>query len=155
MLANSVSHTHVGKQTFLNSLLVVLFFTQGLFARDIRLIWIPNSEHDLAGYNIYYGEASRQYEWIFDVGDTTQFTIGLDDTTSYYFAATAYDTAGNESGFSNEVHTDSLNVLYLTAPVFEIEILEMLDINDDREIDQRDWYQWNQLIKEYWGRSVK
>jgi hypothetical protein len=38
------------------------------------------------------------------VGPVTHHTLfGLDDYTTYYFAATAYDSNGNESGFSNEV----------------------------------------------------
>ena len=59
---------------------------------------------DLAGYKLYTGNGSRSYQQSVDVGNLTNYTLdSLNDGTTYYFAATAYDTAGMESGFSNEV----------------------------------------------------
>ena len=59
---------------------------------------------DLAGYKIYYGTASRSYSQIIDVGNVTTSTISsLNNGATYYFAVTAYDALGIESGYSNEV----------------------------------------------------
>ena len=68
------------------------------------LSWSPNPERDLAGYRVYYGAASRTYGPPVDVGNATTFKLSnLAVGVTYYFTITAYDTAGNESGFSNEV----------------------------------------------------
>lgn len=89
-------------------------------AAEVTLAWDANTETDLAGYNIYYdtdasGEPydgtgidqgdSRIPVPLADLDDPAAPTIkltGLVDGT-YRFAATAYDSNGNESGFSNEV----------------------------------------------------
>lgn len=70
----------------------------------VIISWNANSEADLAGYRIYYGNASRNYHTQRDVGGTTEITIpDLTDNVPYYFAVTAYDTANNESSYSEEV----------------------------------------------------
>ena len=75
-----------------------------LFAGSVTVSWNPNSETDLAGYKIYYGTQSRNYDKTIDVGNTTSYRItNLSDGLTYYFAVTAYDTANNESDFSEEV----------------------------------------------------
>ncbi len=59
---------------------------------------------DLAGYQLYYGQSSRNYQSTIDVGNQTSYTLsGLEAGQTYYFAVTAYDTFRNESDFSNEV----------------------------------------------------
>jgi hypothetical protein len=69
------------------------------------LTWDPNSESTLKGYKIYYGSTSSgSYTSSVDVGNKTTYTVSnLDSSKTYYFAATAYDAGGNESGYSNEV----------------------------------------------------
>ena len=68
------------------------------------LEWDPNSEPDLAGYKLHYGLASRSYDTTVDVGNRTTYTItNLEVGETYYIAATAYNTSGLESGYSNEV----------------------------------------------------
>src|SRR3989344_2041700 len=58
---------------------------------------------DLGGYRLYYGTASGNYGSVIDAGNVITHTVtGLSNGT-YYFVVTAYDTSGNESGFSNEV----------------------------------------------------
>jgi hypothetical protein len=67
------------------------------------LSWDPNTESDLAGYKVYVGTASQSYGPPTDVGKVTSFkVINLLPGKTYYFAVTAYDTSGNESGYSNE-----------------------------------------------------
>ncbi|MFQ5638814.1 MAG: FlgD immunoglobulin-like domain containing protein [bacterium] len=67
--------------------------------------WDANTENDLAGYKVYYGDSPNgNYPDIIDVGNVTSITIdNLTEGTTYYFVVTAYDVSGNESGFSQEV----------------------------------------------------
>lgn len=77
-----------------------------LMSRDGGLSWDANTEPDLAGYRVYVGSASGQYGAPKDVGNVTQVSreaLALPDGV-YFAAVTAYDQAGNESGFSNEVN---------------------------------------------------
>jgi len=80
-----------------------IFFSANAFAGDAKLTWSANTEPDLAGYRVYFGTASRTYGPSINVGKVTTYTLtGLANQT-YFFAITAYDTAGNESTFSAEV----------------------------------------------------
>ncbi len=86
-------------------LFLSLLFSSTDSAAQIRLAWNPNAESDLAGYLLHYGTASRTYGAPIDVGDATSYTVnGLTPGVRYYFALTAYDTAFNESAFSNEIY---------------------------------------------------
>jgi hypothetical protein len=68
---------------------------------------------DLAGWRLYYGTASGVYDKsiVFDYTGTpsdtyTRDTVIISETgqeITYYFVLTAFDSSGNESGFSNEV----------------------------------------------------
>ena len=79
-------------------------FNQKNCLNCVTLSWNPNSEPDLGGYKIYYGTKSRKYEMPIDVENSTVYTLsGLEKGTIYYFAVTAYDLSGNESGFSEEI----------------------------------------------------
>ena len=71
---------------------------------QVTLQWDPTTEPDLVeGYNIYYGVSSGDYPHVVDAGNTEICTLGLRPGETYYFAATAYNTAGLESSYSNEV----------------------------------------------------
>ena len=84
--------------------LSVLFYSNLVSAAEVALAWDANTDPDVAGYMIYYGFATRAYDYVVDVGDQTTFTLsGLEDGHTYYFAVTAYDTEDLESDFSNEV----------------------------------------------------
>ncbi len=70
------------------------------------LTWNANTEGDLAGYKVYRGTSSGTYGAPIATlqGNITSYVAtGLEIGTTYYFAVTAYDTAGNESLYSNEV----------------------------------------------------
>ena len=68
------------------------------------MAWDANSEPDLAGYKVYYGTSSRNYATSRDAGKVYSYTIAdLQEGTTFYIAATAYDRYGNESAFSQEV----------------------------------------------------
>lgn len=85
--------------------LLFLFVTTSLFGAQVKLSWNPNSESDLAGYKVYWGTASGSYSKSVDVDNETSYTTitGLSHEVEYFFAVTAYDLTGNESGYSNEV----------------------------------------------------
>jgi hypothetical protein len=71
------------------------------------LSWSLNSESDLAGYKVYVGTAPGLYTYPgspFVVGLTGNYTInGLPSGQTYYFAVSAFDSSGSESGLSSEV----------------------------------------------------
>jgi hypothetical protein len=72
-------------------------------AASIRLAWDPSPEPLVTGYRLYYGITSGVYAVVVDAGNRTDFTVtGLTAGVTYYFSATAYTGAGDESTFSNE-----------------------------------------------------
>ena len=86
-------------------------------AGQVVLSWDANTDPDLAGYKVYYGTASGTYGTPVNVGNVTTYTVtGLADGQKYYFAATAFDTLGSESGYSNEV-------VYTTATLAKINLV--------------------------------
>lgn len=94
----------IRRKTFLSCLLAVVLFPVLGWAADVRLAWQPNTEIDLAGYKIHYGTASGSYTASVDVGKVSAATISnLFEGTTYYFSASAYNTAALSSGYSNEV----------------------------------------------------
>jgi hypothetical protein len=73
-------------------------------AAQVSLSWARSTGANVAGYKMHYGNYSGHYQYTVDVGNSNSCTIsGLDEGTTYYFSATAYDTQQNESGYSNEV----------------------------------------------------
>jgi fibronectin type 3 domain-containing protein len=81
-----------------------LLFSKVGLAAHIRLAWDPNTESDLAGYRIYYGTGPGSYTGSVDVGNVTSCTLtGLKKGETQYFAVTAYNSSGSESGYSSEV----------------------------------------------------
>lgn len=85
-------------------LCLFIAMARDLQATDVLLSWSANTEADLAGYKAYYGLASRSYGGGIPVAANQTGTLltGLGSGT-YYFAVTAYDTAGLESEYSTEV----------------------------------------------------
>ena len=85
------------------SLLVASLF-QGMAAQSATLAWDRNSEPDIASYKLYYSTQSGGPSQSLDVGNVTTSTVSsLNDETTYFFTATAVNTAGIESQPSNEV----------------------------------------------------
>lgn len=99
-----------------------LFVAGNASAGTAMLSWNPPTQNmdgtpltDLAGYKIYWGTESGNYTNNINVsrcvgcstplGTEKEFecVAGFSPGVTYYFAATAYDTSGNESPFSNEV----------------------------------------------------
>ncbi len=83
-------------------------------AGDLNVSWDPST--DATGYRIHYGPNPSQYDNSFDVGNATQTSLDtLGDCMTWYFAATAYNAAG-ESGYSEEVASWSRPVLEQASP---------------------------------------
>jgi len=71
---------------------------------SLKIKWDANTESDLKGYKIHFGTQSRNYDKVINAGNVTETVVpDLSANVPYYFAVTAYDTAGNESGYSAEV----------------------------------------------------
>jgi hypothetical protein len=93
----------------LSGLLTLLFVILSLLvpaahAGDVTVAWDPNPEPEVAGYKIYFGTTPGSYTVSMNAGNITSMVIsGLEAGVTYYFAAVAYDSSGNESGFSNEI----------------------------------------------------
>ena len=58
---------------------------------------------DLAGYRVYDGSSSGNYQVVTDVGDTTAVILEDLPPGTYFIAVAAYDRAGNESQLSDEI----------------------------------------------------
>ena len=98
------------------------------WAASVTLRWQANTEADIAGYNLYYGTASRDYGLPIPTGNVTSYTVdNLDEGQTYYFSLTALDTSGNESGYSSEISANATS----SEPVTEDYIL-LLSYNSDR-----------------------
>ncbi|MDJ0889385.1 MAG: FG-GAP-like repeat-containing protein [Desulfobacterales bacterium] len=104
--------------------LAVLVFAAGIFlfpvcsfAASVTLGWHANSESDIAQYNIYYGTSPRSYGNPIPTGKQTTYTVNnLVENETYYFALTALDTSGNESGFSSEISATATNISDSSPP---------------------------------------
>ena len=72
---------------------------------DVSLAWDHSVSENVTGYRIYYGHESGIYDTHEEFGYVNQATISGLEPGLYFFAATALDAEGNESGYSNEVST--------------------------------------------------
>ena len=81
----------------------------GATSATATLAWDAVQAATLSGYRIYYGTSPGLYFQSLGNGLTvsnnvTTYTVtGLSSGITYYFAATAFDMLGNESGYSAEV----------------------------------------------------
>jgi len=115
----------LNKRTVL--LICLIFFTviflsaSFAFPYSVTLSWNAPTKNadgtplvDLAGYKVYYRNSSGGFSQSINAGNVTTKTVSnLTDGIDYYFAVTAYDTSGNESGYSNEVSAQQ-NILTVT-----------------------------------------
>jgi hypothetical protein len=96
--------------------LTLLAGLAGTQAASVSMEWTPSSDTNVTGYNIYYGTSSGNYTNEVSVGNVSSATISnLTCGATYYFAATAVDLAGDESGFSNEATFIIPGMLTLSA----------------------------------------
>lgn len=135
-------------------LIVLILLCSSCFAEGVKLTWQHDNPDDISGFKIYWGSRSIfdtdtiEYVYGGDIGTKTIITpaggyssaIDVGNVYKYsfhdsiasfndslYFAVTAYDSANNESGYSNEIFTMD----------YESEKLEG-DFNDDCRVDIED-----------------
>ncbi len=104
------------RQFFLLCFVFTLLWTGPALCADVTLAWDPNSEADLEGYGVYYRQGAAGppyllagYVTLDELADpfSPLFTVtALQEGARYFFAATAFDVDGNESGFSTPVCAD-------------------------------------------------
>ncbi|MCB1129197.1 MAG: fibronectin type III domain-containing protein, partial [Verrucomicrobiae bacterium] len=91
----------------LSHFLVTLILGLGISLAEghaVTLTWNPSPSNNVAGYRIHYGFIPGGYAHALTFGVVTNVTFDLPiQGETYYFTATAYDAAGLESGYSNEV----------------------------------------------------
>jgi hypothetical protein len=81
-----------------------LLFTSTNAHAQVTLGWTASTGSNVTGYEIYYGTVSGNYTYNVNAGNTTSYALsGLSAGATYYFAATAYDSAGDQSAYSNQV----------------------------------------------------
>jgi len=95
-------------------LLVTICFSANAWGKTVTLSW-DASPSTVAGYKIFYdtsssspleGSGADEGGAPIDVGNVLTYTVhGLPDGSDHYFAVSAYDTSGNESTYSNIVHS--------------------------------------------------
>ena len=69
---------------------------------SVTLAWDASPDASVAGYRVYYGVATGDYTNSAAVGNVSNAVFTNLGVSRYYFAATAYDSYGVESPFSNE-----------------------------------------------------
>jgi len=96
----------------MKAILAALILAAGIAgAAEISVQWdMPTTNidgtplTDLAGARVYVGTSSSNYTWTVDAGMAESLSVtGLTAGATYYFNGTAYNEAGVESDFCNEV----------------------------------------------------
>ena len=75
---------------------------------EVEIVWAPNREADLAGYRVYWSAtAPGPYEFMAETGTARYLDRDVANGTTYFYAVTAFDRAGNESELSLELVHDT------------------------------------------------
>lgn len=73
-------------------------------SNSAALEWVPNPEPDVAGYRVYIGSASGNYDSVIDVVGATRASLPqVPLGSTIYLAVSAYNSAGLESAPSTEL----------------------------------------------------
>lgn len=76
--------------------------------RQVVISWYPNGERDLAGYQVYRGNAERgDYYLLGTTRNTSIVDRDVSNGRTYYYAVAAYDASGNESDLSYDLVFDT------------------------------------------------
>ena len=86
---------------------LMLAWAGGMNAQSVTLAWDASPSATIAGYRVYYGTNSRAYGFVTNAGLVLTQRVTLPCLGRWFFAATAYDTNGLESDFSNEVEWEA------------------------------------------------
>ncbi|MEX2190961.1 MAG: fibronectin type III domain-containing protein [Bacteroidota bacterium] len=89
-------------------------------SRTITIKWLKNAEPDFLRYRIYRGTSPGPTTLVDSttggIADTAKTLTGLTNGTRYYLRVTAVDSAGSESGYSNEVDAVPADRIKPAAP---------------------------------------
>ena len=92
------------------TILIILLYAPLVFGlphtNTYKAVWDANTEADLAGYYLYWRTNSGEFNDAdrVDCQLNTEYNLsGISNDTLVVLAVTAYDTSGNEGGFSSEV----------------------------------------------------
>lgn len=115
MFGNTLKPLNLAQAAYSVVLLAVFFLVSLATAQaaTVTLSWTASSGQ-VAGYNVYSGTASGSYGPAQDAGTSTTYTTPDLAAGTYYFVAKARDSAGKESGPSNEV--SSTTYTFTTQP---------------------------------------
>jgi len=73
-------------------------------AASVKLAWIPSTDPYVVEYHLYYGPSTKNYTNMVRVGVVTNATLaGMVSGATYFVAATAFDSVGQESDYSAEI----------------------------------------------------
>ncbi len=90
-------------------------------ADAVKLTWNPNSEADLAGYNIYRSTSAAGPFARVNLVPTDRISFyhdeGLPPLTKFFYRVTAVDSSGNESTFFNTVSVSTNPPVHAIFPV--------------------------------------
>ena len=146
------------QKMLLNAVLAAILsigMSTGSEASSVGLQWDPNTEPDIAGYKVYYGEDVSTFAGSTPVNvqnQTTATISGLDPDKSYTFAVTAYNAAGEESSYSNVVNIaeQSSPTVAITSPENSSNVSGTVFISvsadDNVGVTKVEYYANNQLL---------
>lgn len=127
----------------MKTILALLLLCMPALAGDVATMvaWDASTEADLAGYRLHYGTAHGVYTQTVDVGAATSGTITLPAGTLVYCAVTAYNTTGEESGFSNELVFQSAVTGERKAPSAPkgLRVVNSVKVAIEQSSDLRNW----------------
>ena len=158
----------LGLLSFVISTLILTISATSAHSAELTIVWDPNAEQNIAGYKIYYktessgppynGTGLTEGNSPIDVGNQIEFTLhGLINDINYFLAATAYNTEGLESDYSEELiyntgnHAppadagNDIGCFIATAAYGSLMANEVVMLRNFRD---------NVLLQTSWGRSL-
>lgn len=78
-----------------------------IHAQSVTLAWDASPSPGVVNYRIYFGTNAGSYQFVTNAGLVLTQRVVLPHTGRWFFVATAMDTNGMESSFSNEVQWDA------------------------------------------------
>ena len=104
---------------FLIALSLVLLAASAAHAQStVTVSWDQNNDAYTAGYRVYYGTSSGNYQWNLDAGNQTSAPLSLTPGSAYYVTVRAYNSAYEHGPASNEA---TINLATNGAPTAQIQ----------------------------------
>jgi len=104
-------------------------------AQRVKLAWDASPSPGVVGYRIHFGTNVGNYSFVTNVGLVQTQTVVVPHTGRWFFAATAADTNGMESPFSNQVQWEAKPI----APVVQSETWVRLTPVIERSTNLVNW----------------